>query len=101
MADNRLEEMRRRYAEAHVGGGEERIAKQHQAGKLTARERVETLCDPGSFQEYDALVVHRNRDAAVPFDVPVLLPPQRRIDQHMGPVEIHPYGCHLRRTIRH
>ena len=37
------------------------MAKQHEAGKLTARERVEALLDPGSFEELDALVVHRNR----------------------------------------
>jgi propionyl-CoA carboxylase beta chain len=54
--------MRRRYAEARKGGGDERIDKQHEAGKLTARERVEALLDPGSFQELDALVVHRSRD---------------------------------------
>jgi propionyl-CoA carboxylase beta chain len=59
---NRTEELRRRYSEARKGGGEERIRKQHEAGKLTARERVEALLDPGSFQELDALVVHRNRD---------------------------------------
>ncbi len=54
-----IEEMRRRYAEARRGGGEARVAKQHEAGKLTARERIEALLDPGSFQELDALVVHR------------------------------------------
>jgi propionyl-CoA carboxylase beta chain len=58
----RIDEMRRRYAAARLGGGEERIAKQHEAGKLTARERIDALVDPGSFQELDALVVHRNRD---------------------------------------
>ncbi len=62
MQEDRLEEMRRRYSEARKGGGEERIEKQHEAGKLTARERVEALLDPGSFQELDALVVHRSRD---------------------------------------
>jgi propionyl-CoA carboxylase beta chain len=54
--------MRRRYAEARKGGGEERLAKQHEAGKLTARERIEALVDPGSMQELDALVVHRSHD---------------------------------------
>jgi len=57
-----LEEMRRRYAAARLGGGEDRIAKQHEAGKLTARERIEALVDPGSFQELDALAVHRCTD---------------------------------------
>ena len=59
---NPVEEMRRRYAEARKGGGEERVEKQHAAGKLTARERIEALLDPGSFQELDALVVHRSHD---------------------------------------
>ncbi|MHC5028582.1 MAG: acyl-CoA carboxylase subunit beta [Planctomycetota bacterium] len=57
-----LEQLRERYAEARLGGGEERVARQHDAGKLTARERVEALLDPGSFEELDALVKHRNRD---------------------------------------
>ena len=59
---NRTEELKQRYAAARKGGGEERIEKQHAAGKLTARERVEALLDPGSFQELDALVHHRNYD---------------------------------------
>ncbi len=62
MEAKRLEELRKRYADARIGGGEARIEKQHAAGKLTARERVEALLDPGSFQEFDALVVHRSRD---------------------------------------
>jgi propionyl-CoA carboxylase beta chain len=54
--------MRRRYAEARLGGGASRVAKQHEAGKLTARERLEALLDPGSCMELDALVVHRSHD---------------------------------------
>jgi hypothetical protein len=53
---NRLEDARE---EAKVGGGKVRIAKQHKGGKLTARERVELLLDPGSFREYDMLKTHR------------------------------------------
>ncbi len=49
-------------ARAALGGGAERIARQHQAGKLTARERIERLFDPGTFDEVDKLVVHRCRD---------------------------------------
>ncbi|WP_460553888.1 acyl-CoA carboxylase subunit beta [Ferruginibacter profundus] len=45
-----------------LGGGRERIAAQHQKGKLTARERVTLLMDPGSFEEIGALVIHRTRD---------------------------------------
>ncbi len=52
----RLNEMREK---AKLGGGKERIEKQHQAGKLTARERLELLLDPGSFTEFDAFVTHR------------------------------------------
>ena len=62
MPDSPLETMHARYAAARNGGGEERVAKQHAAGKLTARERIETLLDPGSFEEMDALVVHRCND---------------------------------------
>jgi propionyl-CoA carboxylase beta chain len=44
------------------GGGVERVAKQHARGKLTARERIGLLADPGSFREMDALVTHRSVD---------------------------------------
>jgi propionyl-CoA carboxylase carboxyltransferase subunit len=47
---------------ARLGGGEARLKKQHEAGKLSARERVELLGDPGSFEETDPFVVHRCRD---------------------------------------
>ena len=47
---------------AELGGGADRLARQHAAGKLTARERVELLFDPGTFEELDKLVVHRCRD---------------------------------------
>ena len=47
---------------AELGGGEERLRRQHEAGKLTARERMELLFDPGSFEEFDKLVTHRCRD---------------------------------------
>lgn len=48
--------------EAALGGGEARIAKQHKQGKLTARERLQLLFDPGSFKEAGALVQHRCND---------------------------------------
>src|ERR671913_1407633 len=47
---------------AELGGGADRVARQHAAGKLTARERIERLFDPGTFEEVDTLVVHRCRD---------------------------------------
>jgi propionyl-CoA carboxylase beta chain len=52
----RLDDMN---ARALVGGGEERIKKQHEGGKLTARERIDLLLDPGSFVEFDRFVTHR------------------------------------------
>src|SRR5947199_3246821 len=58
----RIAELKRRLAAAELGGGRERIEKQHAAGKLTARERIELLLDVGSFVEIDALVTHRCRD---------------------------------------
>src|SRR6058998_3619803 len=47
---------------AELGGGEDRLRRQHDAGKLTARERIELLFDPASFEELDKLVTHRCRD---------------------------------------
>ncbi len=49
-------------AAALLGGGEARIKRQHDAGKLTARERIELLFDPGTFVEMDRFVVHRCND---------------------------------------
>jgi propionyl-CoA carboxylase beta chain len=49
-------------AESQLGGGEVRIEQQHGRGKLTARERLELLLDPGSFVELDAFVTHRSTD---------------------------------------
>jgi propionyl-CoA carboxylase beta chain len=49
-------------ARALEGGGEARIRKQHEAGKLTARERIELLVDPGTFVEAGRFVVHRGTD---------------------------------------
>src|SRR5581483_8004019 len=47
---------------AELGGGADRLKRQHDAGKLTARERIELLFDPGTFEEVDKLVTHRCRD---------------------------------------
>jgi propionyl-CoA carboxylase beta chain len=57
-----LDDLRSRLEQAAKGGGDERVERQHAAGKLTARERVELLLYPGSFVEVDALVAHRCRD---------------------------------------
>jgi len=55
----KLREMRQKALE---GGGEARVAKQHEKGKLTARERIDFLLDKDSFEEFDMFVTHRSRD---------------------------------------
>jgi methylmalonyl-CoA carboxyltransferase large subunit len=55
----RITELRERTSKAMLGGGEERLEKQHQGGKLTARERVEALVDPDSFEESGMFAEHR------------------------------------------
>src|SRR3989304_171280 len=62
MADDRVEELRRLKTRAKEGGGKGRIEAQHAKGKLTARERIDLLLDPGSFVETDAFVEHRATD---------------------------------------
>ena len=57
-----LAQLETRRAQARLGGGERRVEAQHARGKLTARERLELLLDPGSFEEYDAFVTHRATD---------------------------------------
>ncbi|MBP7148065.1 MAG: acyl-CoA carboxylase subunit beta [Acidobacteria bacterium] len=59
---DRIFQLRRKLETARQAGGAERIRKQHESGKMTARERIELLADPGTFEETDALVVHRCRD---------------------------------------
>jgi propionyl-CoA carboxylase beta chain len=54
--------LEQRREQARAGGGEKRIGVQHAKGKLTARERLEVLLDPGSFEEYDMFVTHRSTD---------------------------------------
>jgi propionyl-CoA carboxylase beta chain len=57
-----IERLKERERLAELGGGEERLAKQHQQGKLTARERMTRLFDAGTFEEVDKLVTHRCQD---------------------------------------
>jgi acetyl-CoA carboxylase carboxyltransferase component len=59
---NKIQELRALKQRARLGGGETRIADQHKKGKLTARERLDILLDPGSFAEIDMLVEHRSYD---------------------------------------
>ena len=57
-----IQELEERRAAAREGGGQRRVDAQHAKGKLTARERLELLLDPGSFEEYDMFVEHRSND---------------------------------------
>jgi propionyl-CoA carboxylase beta chain len=61
-SDERLERLERMRREARMGGGPVRVERQHTWGKLTARERLDLLLDPGSFVELDAFVTHRSED---------------------------------------
>ncbi|MCB2185722.1 MAG: methylmalonyl-CoA carboxyltransferase [Deltaproteobacteria bacterium] len=58
----KISELQKRNEEALLGGGETRIAAQHEKGKMSARERLDHFLDPGSFQEFDRFVVHRCHD---------------------------------------
>ena len=58
----KLEELHRLKEAAMLGGGPKRIEAQHKKGKLTARERLDLLLDPGTFSELDMLVTHRSTD---------------------------------------
>lgn len=60
--DQKINKLRQLQEDAHLGGGQERIEKQHKKGKLTARERVELLLDQGTFEELGMLVQHRSID---------------------------------------
>ena len=62
MSTDRFAEVRRRHANADAGGGEARTQRQHQEGKLSARERIQLLLDEGTFEEMDKLVRHRSRE---------------------------------------
>lgn len=60
--DSKIKTLQDKIAQAKLGGGEQRIEKQHQKKKLTARERVAYLLDEGSFEEIGILVTHRTTD---------------------------------------
>src|SRR5881227_350868 len=59
---SKLDQLREREQRAEEGGGTTRVEKQHAAGKMTARERIDFLLDERTFQEFDKLVEHRSRD---------------------------------------
>ncbi len=62
MMKNKQQILEDKLAQSRLGGGQERIEKQHAKGKLTARERVHFLLDENSFEEVGALVIHRAKD---------------------------------------
>ncbi|MFZ4986302.1 MAG: acyl-CoA carboxylase subunit beta [Blastocatellia bacterium] len=62
MTVKKFETLQEKNQAAIMGGGAERVARQHKAGKLTARERIESLLDDGSFTELDRLMHHRCQD---------------------------------------
>jgi len=62
MEKTKIEHLRERQTEAGQGGGRERIERQHAAGKMTARERIDFFLDEGTFEEFDQFVVHRSHD---------------------------------------
>lgn len=59
---DKFEKLGEKHREAELGGGQDRIDRQHAAGRKTARERITDLVDPGTFVELDKFVVHRSRD---------------------------------------
>ena len=63
--DERLAQLDALRAESLLGGGADRVEKQHASGKLTARERLELLLDADSFVELDRFVIHRSTDAGI------------------------------------
>jgi propionyl-CoA carboxylase beta chain len=63
--EEKLKQLEELNAEAELGGGQERIERQHAAGKLTARERIDLLLDPGSFVEFDRFKANRGMDFEV------------------------------------
>ena len=58
----KLELLQKKRAESELGGGTERVTTQHEKGKLTARDRLDVLLDPGTFVELDGFVTHRSSD---------------------------------------
>ena len=60
--EEKFQELEQKNKEALLGGGQKRIDSQHKKGKLTARERIDLLLDPGSFEEIGKFVVHRAKD---------------------------------------
>jgi propionyl-CoA carboxylase beta subunit len=71
MTHPRLDELHHLQSLSEQGGGEKRIAQQHEKGKLTARERLDLLLDPGTFVETDRFVTHRTTEFGMAEDRPL------------------------------
>ena len=84
---DRLKELRDRARKIKALGGPERVEKQHKSGKLTARERLDLLFDPGSFHELDLFVQHR----ATLFGMDEVVVPAEGVVTGHGTVN----GCHV------
>ncbi|MBP6041186.1 MAG: acyl-CoA carboxylase subunit beta [Flavobacterium sp.] len=67
--ESKIKIVQDKIAEAHLGGGINRIAKQHANKKLTARERIDYLMDEGTFEEIGMLVTHRTTDFGIENEV--------------------------------
>ena len=67
--ESKIKIVQDKIAEAHLGGGKNRIAKQHSNKKLTARERIDYLLDEGTFEEIGMLVTHRTTDFGIEKEV--------------------------------
>lgn len=80
---NKLTDLQARRADIEAGGGADKVKKQHDAGKLTARERLALLFDEGSFVEIDAFVTHRCSN----FDMPATNAPGEGVVTGYGTVE--------------
>jgi len=69
--DKKISQLKELKEKARSGGGVSRIAAQHEKGKLTARERLDLVCDKGTFREIDALVHHHSNQFGLDKTVPL------------------------------
>ena len=69
--NNKIQLLKDKIQQAHLGGGQVRIDSQHKKGKLTARERIHFLIDEGTFEEIGMLVTHRSTDFGMEQDKPL------------------------------
>lgn len=69
--DSKIELMKKMKEQSKAGGGQSRIDSQHEKGKLTARERLDLICDKGTFREIDALVHHHSTQFGLDKTVPL------------------------------